>query len=82
MSATRVHSIVRRPMEIRQSQFNDPEVKSGQHTNGPANIFVREDDTCPWYVVANVMSMHKVRKLIADIGLLDFQRRYCVRIGD
>jgi hypothetical protein len=68
--------------EIRQSQFNDPEVKSGQHTNGPANIFVREDDTCPWHVVANVMSMYKVRKLIAEIGLLNFQRRHCVRIGD
>ena len=68
--------------EIRQSQFNDPDQKSGQHTNGPANIFVREDDTSPWYLVEGVKSMHKVRKLIADIGLLDFQRRHCVRVGD
>jgi hypothetical protein len=82
MSATRVHSIVRRPMEIRQSQFNDPEVKSGQHTNGPANIFVREDDTCPWYVVTEPMGLAKAKRAIEQIGLDQFQKQYCARIAD
>ena len=77
-----MHYIVRRPMEIRQSQFNDPEVKSGQHTNGPANIFVREDDTCPWYVVTEPMGLAKAKRAIEQIGLDQFQKQYCARIAD
>ncbi len=82
MSATRVHSIVRRPMEIMQSKFSDPEVKSGLHTNGPANIFVREDDTCPWYVVTESMGLAKAKRLIEKIGLDQFQKQHCARIID
>lgn len=79
-SRTSAHDVVRRPMEIRQSKFNDPEVKSGQHTNGPANIFVREDDTCPWYVVDEPMGLAKAKRLIERIGLDQFQKQYCARI--
>jgi hypothetical protein len=68
--------------EIRQTQFSDPDQKSGQHTNGPAKIFVREDSASPWYFVDRVNSAHKVRRLIEEIGLADFQRRYCVKVGE
>lgn len=68
--------------EIRRTQFSDPEQKTGQHTNGPAYIFVREDDSCPWYFVSGKMPAHKVRKLIGEIGFLDFTRRHCERVCD
>jgi len=68
--------------QIRQTQYNDPDQTSGMHTNGPANIFIREDDSCPWYQVPRTMNLYKVRKLVAEIGLTEFQLRYCVRIVD
>ncbi|XZE52532.1 hypothetical protein SH139x_004232 [Planctomycetaceae bacterium SH139] len=68
--------------EIRQTQYNDPEQKSGQHTNGPANIFVREDDASPWYFVEGQKSAYKVRKLIEELGFLVFTRRHCARVCD
>ena len=68
--------------EIRQTQYRDPDQKSGQHTNGPANIFVREDDTSPWYAVIERTPMHRIRNVIAEIGLLEFQRRHCAKVGD
>ena len=67
-------------MEIKQSQFNDPEVTSGQHTNGRSNVFVRADEGCPWYVVVEPMPMAKVKRLIEDVGLDRFQKQYCKRI--
>ena len=67
-------------MEIRQSRFSDPEVSSGQRTNGPAETFVREDDTCPWYVVLERMPLSKVKQKIAEMGLEQFQKQYCARI--
>ena len=68
--------------EIRRSQFNDPDQKSGQHTNGPANIFVREDDSCPWHVVTESMGLHKAKSMIEKIGLHEFQKKYCAKVAD
>lgn len=68
--------------QLKQTQFAHPDQKSGQHTNGPANIFVREDDTSPWYFVQGLKSAYKVRKLIAEIGLPDFQRRHCSQVDN
>jgi hypothetical protein len=31
-------------IEITQTQFNHPRITSGQHTNGPANIFWRNPE--------------------------------------
>lgn len=31
-------------IEITQTQFNHPSITSGQHTNGPANIFWRNPE--------------------------------------
>lgn len=45
--------------EICTTQFNHPDVKTGQHTNGPANIFVRRNGG-EW-ILAEERSMHKVR---------------------
>ena len=67
-------------MEIKQSQFNDPEATSGQHTNGPANTFVRDNEDCPWYVVCEPMSMAKAKKIIEEIGIIQFQVLYCIRV--
>lgn len=68
--------------EIRRSQYDDPDKKSGQHTNGPANIFVREDDSCPWYFVDGVHSLHKVNSMVKSMGLQEFQTKHCVKVMD
>ena len=68
--------------ELRQTQYNDPDQKSGQHTNGPANIFVREDDSSPWYFVEGQKSAYKVRKLIDELGFLEFASRHCAQVSD
>lgn len=68
--------------EFKCSQYNDPDQKSGQHTNGPANIFVREDDSCPWYLVDRGIALHKVRSMIKELGLHKFQTRFCTRLVD
>jgi hypothetical protein len=68
--------------QMRRTQYNDPEQKSGQHTNGPANIFVRQDDTSPWYSVERQMPAHKVRNLIEELGFMDFTHRHCARVCD
>lgn len=68
--------------EIKTSQYDDPDQKSGQHTNGSANIFVREDDSCPWYLIDSslVRSKHRCKLLIEEIGLQAFQSQFCVKI--
>ena len=68
--------------ELRSSVFNHPDQKSGQHTNGPANLFVREDDSCPWYQVLYPMPRYKVKKTIEQIGLSKFFNRHCARLVD
>ena len=72
--------MTRRSYEIKRTQYDDPDQQSGQHTNGPANIFVREDDASPWYLVERIHSERKVRDLIEQLGICEFQRR-CVQIG-
>lgn len=66
--------------EIRQTQFSDPDQKTGLRPNGPANLFVREDDTCPWYFIEDIKSLHKVRKAIEEIGFLEFTRKHCSQV--
>lgn len=68
--------------EIKVTAFNDPDVMSGQKTNGPPNIFVREDNTSPWYFVEGHRSAYKVQKLIEELGFLEFTRRYCAQLAD
>lgn len=64
--------------EIKTSQYDHPEKTSGQHTNGPANIFVRGgSQDSPWWVVVEKMSLHKVRTLIEELGLVKFKAIYC-----
>lgn len=64
--------------QLKQSRFNDPEQTSGQHTNGPANIFVREDEGSPWYVVTMATkSVHVVRSVIEQVGFGKFVEKYC-----
>jgi len=68
--------------EIRVTQFSDPDQKSGQHTNGPANIFVREDDASAWFFVEGNLSVRKVRELIKAEGFRNFTLRHCAQVGD
>ena len=68
--------------EIRITQFSDPDQKSGQHTNGQANIFVREDDASAWFFVEGKLPVRKVRELIKAHGFRNFTLRHCAQVGD
>lgn len=48
--------------EITQTNFNHPDITTGQHTNGPAAIWIRYKDG-PW-VNTHEKRMHKVREAI------------------
>lgn len=68
--------------EMRASNYPHPDQKSGQHTNGPATIFIREDDSSPWYAVVGTRSQHIVRRMIGDIGFGKFVSQHCERLVD
>jgi hypothetical protein len=64
-------------MQMRTSQYLNPYQTEGQHTNGPPNIFVREDDSQPWYLVLDCKHKHKVRKMAKELGFESFIRQHC-----
>jgi hypothetical protein len=61
--------------DIRTSQYDHPESERGQHTNGPAKLYVRRPDG-PWYRV-RYQAPHKVRFLIAMHGFDNFVATHC-----
>jgi hypothetical protein len=63
--------------ELKRTRFSDPDQTSGQHTNGPGCLFVREDDASPWYLVEGIVSAFKVRQLIESMGFTEFVRVHC-----
>lgn len=67
-------------MEIRASNYNHPERETGQHTNGPAMLYVRWTRADPWFRVIDIISMHKVRRLIEAVGFHAFVDVYCERV--
>jgi hypothetical protein len=66
--------------QILVTRYNHPDIKSGQHTNGKPNLFVREDDGSHWHFVDGIHSAYKVRCLIEDLGWQDFTKRHCVAV--
>jgi hypothetical protein len=69
-------------MQIVTSKYRHPEIKSGQHTNGPESIFVRENDSSPWYLVLDHRCKHSVRKKIERIGIEEFLATCCGKLDD
>jgi hypothetical protein len=69
-------------MEIVKSRYDHPETKSGQHTNGPESVFIRDDDTSPWYVVIGFRNLHEIRKKIDELGIVRFQVQHCEKLLD
>lgn len=67
--------------ELRQTQYHHPEITSGQHTNGPANIFVRRDKESPWYRVDNTRALSQVRRFIVQEGFDRFTQSHCVPVS-
>jgi hypothetical protein len=72
--------------ELRVTQYNHPDITSGMHTNGRANVFVRKagesgdsDTLQDWYLVNRheVRNLVKVRLLIAELGIERFIEDYC-----
>lgn len=58
--------------EITASQYSDPSITTGQHTNGPARMFIRLcRDNSPW-VATQMYSTHKVRSLWVESGINAF----------
>jgi hypothetical protein len=56
--------------EITSSNFRDPAVTTGQHTNGPAQVFIRlcTRPDYPW-VPTQMNQAHKVVALWAEKGI-------------
>jgi hypothetical protein len=70
--------------ELCITQYNHPDITSGMHTNGPANVFVRPSNPLrvaygDWYLVNRheVRNRAKVRSLIAELGIERFIEDYC-----
>ena len=53
--------------EIKASQYDNPDNETGQHTNGPASIFVRGNGK-PWLYTGQ-HSMHKVVHQVQNYGM-------------
>lgn len=62
--------------EIKASQYLDPDNETGQHTNGPANIFVRGNGY-PWLLTGE-RAMHRVRYQVETYGsdYMDFIEQF------
>ncbi len=58
--------------EIVATNFNHPSITEGQHTNGPAGIWVRRPDK-EW-ICTGLHQMHKVIRLLTDKGIEYFER--------
>ena len=68
--------------ELCITQYNHPDITSGMHTNGRANVFVLVTNsvtTSEWYLVDRheVRSQAKVHSLIAELGIEQFLVAYC-----
>ena len=62
--------------ELRTSQYDHPDATRGQHTNGPAKLFVRSPGG-PWYRVRIQTAACKVRLMIETYGIHHFIATYC-----
>jgi hypothetical protein len=65
--------------ELTHTQYGHPEQKTGMHTNGPANIFVRQGSG-NWYFVEGVRSVHYVKRMIDYLGFSHFIDDHCVEV--
>ena len=61
--------------DLWMSQYDHPEHR-GQHTNGPAKLFVRRPGG-PWYRVRITTHAHAVRRMIATYGFDHFAATHC-----
>jgi hypothetical protein len=59
--------------EIMVTQFAHPSITSGQHTNGPASIWIRMPDRGIDWIRSQEGSLHKTVKAWVDIGIDWFQ---------
>ena len=62
--------------DLRTSQYDHPDAKPGQHTNGPAKLFVRRPGG-RWYRVRMQTTARNVRVMIAMFGFDDFISGHC-----
>lgn len=52
-------------VEIKATQFRHPTITTGQHTNGPAHIWIKVDGE--WYPTGSSKA-HKVRRELEENG--------------
>lgn len=69
------------PYEIRVSHYPHPDREHGQHTNGPASLFIRRADG-PWYRVSSTRNQHVVRAWIDTLGLDGVLAQHCQPIEE
>ena len=62
--------------DLRTSQYDHPDRPPGQHTNGPASLFIRRADG-PWHIVIGARSQHVVRAWINTFGLDAVLAQHC-----
>jgi len=60
--------------ELTATNYNHPDIPTGQHVNGPAQVWIRYQDS-PWYNTGETQ-MHKVKAAIdlVGVGLLEKYR--------
>lgn len=63
-------------MEIVQSQFNHPEIKSGAHANGPPTTFIRKDRASPWFAICGIRNRSEIARKVENMGLQAFLGAY------
>ena len=62
--------------EMRTSRYSHPDAEFGQHTNGPANLFVRRPGG-RWYRARRPYNAYHARRTIAEHGFYYFTANYC-----
>ena len=62
--------------DIRTSQYDHPDAPRGQHTNGPAKLFIRRPGGL-WYRVRIRTAACHVRLMIETHGVHHFIATYC-----
>jgi hypothetical protein len=68
-------------IEIKQSKYSHPNVKSGAHTNGPPNTFIRQQ-AGKWFVLTTQMPFVGVLATVQRMGFEEFVRVHCLTVEE
>jgi hypothetical protein len=67
-------------MEIVQTKYAHPEIKSGAHANGPPTAFIRKDRSSPWFAICGIRNRSEIARKLHIMGLQAFLSVYGERV--